>query len=80
MVLDKSSSKKAFAGKKVRYLSYLLAGALSREGQLYLQDGGYRSYRYIYRSDTGVVPVTYEILIFKSAHFSRHLHVTFTST
>ena len=34
MVLDKSSSKKAFAGKKVRYLSYLLAGALSREGQL----------------------------------------------
>ena len=33
MVLDKSSSKKAFAGKKVRYLSYLLAGALSREGQ-----------------------------------------------
>ena len=37
MVLDKSSSKKAFAGKKVRYLSYLLAGALSREGQLLTQ-------------------------------------------
>ena len=42
MVLDKSSSKKAFAGKKVRYLSYLLAGALSREGQFLVPGHEYR--------------------------------------
>ena len=70
MVLDKSSSKKAFAGKKVRYLSYLLAGALSREGQLvsYLSDS-------VILSKNGQFASTWKVALFVTYQFLRSYDV-----